>query len=98
MMIYLSGRIKDYPDYSNHFKRVEDRLIDNGFTVINPCTIKHIENATYQDFMRADIKAMLDCDAVLMLDDWELSVGARTEHLVAAMCGIRIFYETANLL
>jgi len=47
--------------------------------------------------MRADIRALLECDAIYMLRGWEQSAGARCEHLVAAMCGIEIMYEKEPL-
>lgn len=93
MKIYVSGRIKDYDDYLQHFQEAENYLRLSWDEVVNPCTIDHPENATYEDFMRGDLKALLDCDAIYMLSGWERSVGARCEHMVAAMCGLQIMYE-----
>lgn len=94
MKVYISGRIKDYDDYLSHFSRIEHLLTQRDkFEVVNPCNIDAGENPTYEDFMRADLKAMLDCEAIFMLEGWERSVGARLEHMVAAMCGLKIMYE-----
>lgn len=94
MKVYVSGRIKDYPEYLDHFDRECKKINALGHDAVNPCTIEHIPNPTYTDFMRADLKALLDCDAIYMLDGWENSVGARCEHLVAAMSGFEMFYES----
>jgi len=94
MKVYISGRIKDYPQYLQHFNRGCAFVSDAGHEPVNPCEITQIENATYEDFMKADLKALLECDAIYMLKGWERSVGARCEHMVAAMCGLIITYES----
>jgi len=98
MKIYVSGRIKDYPDYLEHFQRGCEYVRSLGHEPVNPCEINHSENATYGDFMREDIRALLDCEGIYMLEHWEKSVGARGEHLVAALCDMEFFYETHKLL
>lgn len=47
-------------------------------------------------FMRSDIKALLECDAVYFLDGWELSSGSRTEFEVARACGLKMFYQNGR--
>ena len=37
--------------------------------------------------MRADLRALLGCDAVYMLPGWRGSRGATVEHAVAGACG-----------
>lgn len=39
-------------------------------------------------YLRADLRVMLTCDVVLLMDNWHMSVGARVEHRVAVTCGI----------
>lgn len=48
-------------------------------------------------YMRTDLRAMLDCDAIYMLAGWELSSGARTEFEAARSAGLVIFYERPAL-
>lgn len=93
MRVYISGRIKDYPEHLEHFQRGVDLVVGKGHEAVNPCDIDAGVDPTYEDFMRADIRAMMDCDGILMLDGWEKSAGARCEHHVAAMCGLTINYE-----
>lgn len=45
-------------------------------------------------YLRADLRAMLTCDVVLLLDNWHTSVGARLEHDVAVTCGIPTVSES----
>lgn len=91
--VYISGRIKDYPEYLRHFERAEEWIFGIGFTPVNPCTLQHKEGATYEDYMRGDLAALLDCGGIYMLKGWEKSAGARCEHLVACMIGLPIAYE-----
>jgi len=48
----------------------------------------------YHCYMKHDIKEMLDCDAIVMLPDWDLSSGATFEREVAIKCGLHVFYIT----
>jgi len=99
--IYVSGRIKDYPEYLVHFDRACELLARNGYTPVNPCEVVILKKSgepTYEEYMKADIGMLLDCDAAYMLEGWERSAGARCEHLVAAMCGLEIMYEVAGEL
>lgn len=94
--VYISGPIKNNPDYLRHFQAAEHKLrLRDGFETVNPCTIHDDEKEmTYEDFMRDDLKALLDCNSIYMLYGWEKSVGARLEHSVAAICGMKIMYES----
>lgn len=44
-------------------------------------------------YLRGDLAALLDCDAILMLPGWESSHGARLELTTASACGLRVFWE-----
>ena len=50
----------------------------------------HTSSACY---MRADLRALLDCDAIYLLPDWSRSRGATVERLVAVACGIPVLEE-----
>ena len=44
----------------------------------------------YGCYMRADLRAMLTCDAALFLPGWPSSAGANVERQVATICGMTI--------
>lgn len=44
----------------------------------------------YGCFLRADIKVMMDCDAITLLPGWEWSTGATAEELVARAIGLKV--------
>ena len=63
-----------------------------GHEVINPLEL-HKEAKTWCGYMITDIKALLTCQAIYMLSDWESSKGAKIEHDIAKRMGIRVFYQ-----
>lgn len=95
MKVYISGRIKDYRAFRAHFRQASHVLrVRHGFEIVNPCDlVPDAEDPSYEDFMLTDLRELLLCDAIYMLEGWERSVGARCEHQVAAMCGLEIMYE-----
>lgn len=44
-------------------------------------------------YLRNDLAALLDCDAILMLPGWESSHGARLELTVASAVGLRVLWS-----
>lgn len=76
--LYVAGPMSGIPD-SNYpqFNEVATYLRDAGYEVVNPAEFGEGEH--YVDFLREDIRLMLDCHGVAVLDNWWLSVGARNE-------------------
>jgi hypothetical protein len=92
MKVYISGKIagEDFDTARAKFKEAEDLLQQAGFETVNPlemCLAMGISGNVYK-CMRADIKALLECDVIYMLPDWWDSRGAKLEHEVAYRCGI----------
>jgi hypothetical protein len=93
MKVYISGPIKGNDNYVDDFSKAESTLRSLGYKTVNPVTLPHATDATYADYMRVDIIAMLDCDRIYLLRGWEQSQGAKLEFEVAAMCGMSVGYE-----
>lgn len=85
-MLYVAGPMSGYPD-SNYpaFNEAAERLEAAGFTVVNPATAVTGTEAHYIDFIREDLRMMLDCHGVAVLDQWWESTGARNEVSVAGI-------------
>ena len=72
MHIYISGPISDDPESEQKFQEAEDYLRSIGFKVVNPHKLDHEKNVKWEDFMRTDIKALVDCEQIYMLNDLSL--------------------------
>lgn len=94
--IYISGPMTGLMD-SNFpaFNAEAERLRDLGHEVVNPAEINPDPATGWHACMRADLKALLDCDAIVLLDGWEASQGAHLELHVAHRVGIEIFHARA---
>lgn len=101
MLIYLSGPITGHADGNRPaFDRAASMLRAAGYLVKNPhdlfCEPPPADplqmRAYWQRAMRADVRALVDCDRIAMLPGWEKSEGAQLEHLIAAKLGIGAIY------
>lgn len=94
MTVYISGPITGDYLYREHFADAERKLKLMGFRVVNPVRIsdKAKKGATYEDYMMADISAMIAkrCRMIVMLDGWEKSRGAVFERECAMMFGMDV--------
>jgi len=94
-MIYISGRISNEPNYKEHFNRIEKIIkeIGDGENVFNPSSIDLGTGATWADYLRIDIKVLLECSTIVMLEGWEGSRGALLEWNIARAMDMKIIYE-----
>ena len=77
--VYLSGAMSGKPDLNFPLFNAEAaRLRSLGYDVVNPVELCPDPAATWHDCLKADIKALLDCDAIVMLPGWVDSQGAMT--------------------
>lgn len=95
MKIYISGRITGLQlnKARRNFKAVQDYLEGQGYEVINPFNLFKEQDLTWSEFMVVDIKALLDCKAICMMQGWELSKGATLEKHIAEELGYYVLYE-----
>jgi hypothetical protein len=94
--IYISGKITGLPEDEVYekFAKAENRLLSEGFTkIVNPVTIEHSHNKTWESYMLKDIEVLFQCASVYMIYDWEDSKGARIEHAIAKTLGKNIIYQ-----
>lgn len=84
--LYVAGPMSNRP-MNNYplFNAVTGWLREAGYTVVNPAEFGTEGGASYQDLLRKDLKALLDCDGVAVLEGWWESVGARNEVQVAGV-------------
>ena len=93
--IYISGPISGLPleTVYNNFTNAEVNLLEKGYKVVNPFNNGLPTTATWEEHMRADLKLLLDCDAIYMLEGWEKSRGARIEYALVVDLKLNIQYQ-----
>ena len=88
--VYISGPITGV-DFGNRFAFSSARAVLElcGYEAVDPSKVQLDDEATWADYMRADLKLLLDCDFIYMLEGWEDSKGARLERELAENLGIK---------
>lgn len=100
MKVYISGKITGLEENEaiDLFSKAEEALMEKGHETINPFTINHeSHDKSWHGYMRADVKALCDCEAIYMLSNWTDSKGAIIEHTIAMHLGIKVYYQTPSL-
>lgn len=99
MKIYLAGKISGRPlgEAQQHFLIQAAELRAKGHEVVNPFELHETYDKEWHEFMRTDIKALCDCDAIVMLYGWWNSKGAKLEHYIAEQLGMKIFAEDGQM-
>lgn len=83
--IYISGKISGATDDEIAlFEKAEIVLKEEGWDVVNPLKLNHDHELTWEAYMKVDIKALLDCDAIYLLPTYkDNSKGAALEVVIA---------------
>ena len=68
------------------------RLRALGHEVINPAEMDFPVDAQWHECMRADIAAMMGCEAIAMMPGWHKSDGAMLEMHLAHRVGMPILF------
>lgn len=94
--VYLSGPMTGLPDYNfPSFASAAARYREAGHAVMNPAEVAaHLPaGSKWEDYMRADIRALCECDTIVMLAGWENSKGAHLELHLAHRMGLRVILD-----
>lgn len=98
---YLSGSITNNQNYRRQFFEAEEHLAAQGLKTLNPVKLGLMleleqEVPSWEDYMKLDLIALLQCDAIYMLQGWQSSKGATLEHYLAKELGLKIIYQEGN--
>ncbi len=95
MKIYISGKITglSHPEVLKKFQSAEELLEDLDIIPVSPLRNGLTMNHSWNEHMVKDIEMLLDCDGILMLDNWEKSPGAMIERYIAEKTGMDIWHE-----
>lgn len=97
--VYISGPITGVEDLNRQaFAQAAKALKSVGLIAVNPHDNGVPEWAPWQAHMRADLKMLVDCDALVLLQGWEKSRGAKLERQVAVGLGLRVYQTVAGAI
>jgi nucleoside 2-deoxyribosyltransferase len=102
--IYLAGPMTGFPNLNwDAFFRIEEQLRTEGWEVVNPARLdrdagidpsRELGAYDYENAASRDVAALLECDAIYLMHDWQFSKGACWERALAKHNNIKRFYQT----
>lgn len=89
--VYICGPVtgKPYPEVRKQFGTAEAVIKSMGMMPVNPVNLVDPE-ADWHTAMRICIKALMDADAIMLLDGWNKSKGANVEHELARILELNV--------
>jgi hypothetical protein len=100
MRVYISGPITGMPDQNRPaFDAAELAIASRGHVPVNPLRVAaHLPpESDWYEYMRTDVRALLGCDAILLLEGWRDSRGARIEEFLSALLDIPRIVTVSDL-
>lgn len=94
---YIAGKITGiWPQAAvvKKFYEAKLHLLQEGYEPVSPIELAHQHDRTWNDYMKEDIRALLQCDYLFALSDCGLSPGATIEIELAKKLGIKIIYQS----
>lgn len=94
--IYIAGKITGLPqnEVIEKFETAKAKIESLGFHAINPVQVVNDWETTWENAMKKCLKALIDCDAVVILPCWSESKGATIERQLAEDLGMVICNNT----
>jgi hypothetical protein len=92
---YIAGKIGglEVADYTERFEVAKAEVLLMGFKPVSPIELPHNHGKTWEEYMREDIKELMDCQCLYALTNWRHSVGATIEVNTAVSVGIDIIHQ-----
>lgn len=81
MKVYVAGKITGLKGYKQLFKAAAEELSALGYKVMNPAVFP--AGFEHEEYMKICYSMIDVCDAVLFLNNWQDSKGAKMEHKYA---------------
>ncbi len=105
--IYIAGPMSGYESLNwAAFDHREETLNNEGWDCVNPARLDReagidptaeLGDYDYTAAALRDVEALLSCQAIYLMNNWQLSRGASWERALAVHHNIRRFYEVPRL-
>jgi hypothetical protein len=97
MTTYIAGPMTGIPEFNYPaFNAAAAELRARGYTVVSPTELHDGDTSRPYDFyLRLGLRALLDCDEIVLLPGWEDSRGACLEREIAQALGMAITHWAA---
>lgn len=95
--IYIAGPMSGHPEFNfPAFRAAAAFLRERGHEVVSPHEVGEALGGpdcglTAAQFLAADIRHLIECEAVALLPGWERSIGARCEAAIAVTLGFPFY-------
>ena len=97
MKIYISGPMTGIEN--NNYPAFERAKNIIGKDAVSPHDIHEGEtDLSWSGYMKRDIKALMDCDAIVMLPGWSASKGANIELSLARVLNFKVYLSVEDYL
>jgi hypothetical protein len=91
--LYLSGPMTGIPEHNfPAFNRATAELRALGIDVVNPVEVNPDATKSWSQCLREDIKALCDCQGIVLMPGWAQSNGAQLELHVAHRLGMNVHF------
>lgn len=96
MRYYLSGPMTGLPNFNySTFNNIARILRRAELDIVNPAeNFEGKDDLPREHYMRTDVQHLLECDAIILIEGWERSKGAKLELEIAHQLGLEIYRLT----
>lgn len=97
--IYIAGKVTGLPitECTMNFGLAQKQIENLGHEAVNPLAVVNDWKCPWEKAMKLCIVALMDCDAIFVLDNYINSSGAMMELHLAKRLNIPVYFEASKI-